>query len=219
MEERKIHPQDRVDIKNVIVSLMLASPPASQKQLSEALTIIAESDFPAQWTNLLPVIFILSPCCFEITLLIAFFFQELISKIQVNNPVVMNGILQTAHSIFKRYRSQVKGDSVLQELQLVLAQFASPFLEIIRVQFLTPISSKIKSGNSTTIFLFVVHGILGYRPAHHGQSLVQGESQSFAPQSLLDRQDFQPPQHHRSPRVLRGQHWRVHGGVPQVPEL
>ena len=39
----------------MIVSLMLASPPASQKQLSEALSIIAENDFPAQWESLLPV--------------------------------------------------------------------------------------------------------------------------------------------------------------------
>jgi hypothetical protein len=51
----KIHPHDRIEVKKIIVSLMLASPPGSQKQLSEALAIIAENDFPQQWESLLPV--------------------------------------------------------------------------------------------------------------------------------------------------------------------
>jgi len=54
----------------------------------------------------------------------------LVSKIQLNNPVVMNGILQTAHSIFKRYRGMIKTNETMLELQLVLSQFTTPFLEI-----------------------------------------------------------------------------------------
>jgi len=51
----KIHEADRVGVKSVIVSLMLTAPAQAQKQLSEALTLIAENDFPRDWTNLLPV--------------------------------------------------------------------------------------------------------------------------------------------------------------------
>ena len=54
----------------------------------------------------------------------------MVSKIQLNNPVVMNGILQTAHSIFKRYRGMIKTNETMLELQLVLSQFTTPFLEI-----------------------------------------------------------------------------------------
>jgi hypothetical protein len=41
-------------IKKFIVTLMLASEEALRRQLSAALTIIAESDFPAKWDSLLP---------------------------------------------------------------------------------------------------------------------------------------------------------------------
>jgi len=34
---------------------MLSSQPSIQKQLSEAISIIAENDFPQQWEGLLPV--------------------------------------------------------------------------------------------------------------------------------------------------------------------
>ena len=54
----------------------------------------------------------------------------MISRIQLDNFVVMNGILQTAQSIFKRYRTMYKTNDTMLELQLVLEQFTGPFLEI-----------------------------------------------------------------------------------------
>lgn len=50
-----INESDRKQIKTVIVDLMLSVPPHIQKQLAEALSIISNSDFPAQWPELLPV--------------------------------------------------------------------------------------------------------------------------------------------------------------------
>jgi exportin-2 (importin alpha re-exporter) len=46
---------ERDQIKNALVDLMVAVPPAVQRQLSEALSIISQSDFPHKWQNLLPV--------------------------------------------------------------------------------------------------------------------------------------------------------------------
>ena len=45
-------------IKSVIVTLMITVPPALQLQLSEAVTLIADNDFPDKWTSLIQVRFI-----------------------------------------------------------------------------------------------------------------------------------------------------------------
>ncbi|KAI7887654.1 HRC135 protein [Mucor mucedo] len=51
----KIAEQDRVEIKNQIVQLMITVPEILQLQISDALTLIAASDFPEKWESLLPV--------------------------------------------------------------------------------------------------------------------------------------------------------------------
>ncbi|CEI96204.1 hypothetical protein RMCBS344292_10370 [Rhizopus microsporus] len=80
-----IQETDRIAIKSQIVQLMITVPEKIQYQISDALTLIASSDFPNRWEGLLP---------------------ELISKLSATDYIVNNGILSTAHSIFKRYCKQ-----------------------------------------------------------------------------------------------------------------
>lgn len=40
-------------MKRVIVDMMLVSPEAVQKQLSDAVSIIGRTDFPEKWPNLI----------------------------------------------------------------------------------------------------------------------------------------------------------------------
>lgn len=49
----RIHESDRIAIKNLIVTLMLSSPEAIQKQLSDAISIIGKTDFPTKWPELI----------------------------------------------------------------------------------------------------------------------------------------------------------------------
>lgn len=49
----RIHSDDRNAVKQVIVNLMLVSPEAILKQLSDAVSIIGKSDFPEKWPNLI----------------------------------------------------------------------------------------------------------------------------------------------------------------------
>lgn len=49
----RIHMQDREAIKQLIVNLMLHSPEAIQKQLSDAVSIIGRYDFPNKWPDLI----------------------------------------------------------------------------------------------------------------------------------------------------------------------
>ena len=66
------------------MDLMCAVPDATQRQLSDALTIISKTDFPDRWPTLLPA---------------------LVSKL--GGPGmdlrVTNGVLEAANSVFKRY--------------------------------------------------------------------------------------------------------------------
>lgn len=77
----KIVASDRDWIKKNIVELMLSSPEQIQLQLSDAISIISKEDFPAKWNDLLP---------------------SLVERLKSGDFSVTNGILRTAHSIFKR---------------------------------------------------------------------------------------------------------------------
>jgi exportin-2 (importin alpha re-exporter) len=77
-----ISAQDRDSIKSNITELMLTSPEQIQRQLSDAISIISKEDFPEKWPNLLPT---------------------LVERLNSGDFNVINGVLRTAHSIFKRY--------------------------------------------------------------------------------------------------------------------
>uniref|UniRef100_A0A2P2JD21 Uncharacterized protein MANES_01G245400 n=1 Tax=Rhizophora mucronata TaxID=61149 RepID=A0A2P2JD21_RHIMU len=108
-----ILPNDKEQIKTLIVSLMLNSSPRIQSQLSESLSLIGKYDFPESWPKLLP---------------------ELVSNLQAaaqsNNYASINGILGTANSIFKKFRYQYKTNDLLVDLKYCLDNFAAPLLEI-----------------------------------------------------------------------------------------
>lgn len=99
----KIHQTDRDTIKQFIISLMLKAPESIQRQLSDAVSIIGREDFPAKWPNLI---------------------QEMVEKFSTGDFHIINGVLHTAHSIFKRYRYEFK------YLFLMLPQLKYSFLPI-----------------------------------------------------------------------------------------
>lgn len=106
----RIHETDRLAIKSLIVQLMLASTPAIQKQLSDAVSIIGKYDFPAKWPQLM---------------------DEMVAKFGTGDFAVINGVLQTAHSIFKRYRFEYKSQKLWTEIKLVLDTFAKPLTDLL----------------------------------------------------------------------------------------
>jgi exportin-2 (importin alpha re-exporter) len=110
-EGAKIATADRQLVKDNIVAFMTQMPPALQVQVGEAVTLIADSDFPSKWENLI---------------------DNLISQISLTDMKVTNGVLHTAHSIFKRWRSQFRSDSLFTEIAFVLSRFCEPFLAIFK---------------------------------------------------------------------------------------
>jgi exportin-2 (importin alpha re-exporter) len=106
----RILSQDRDSIKASITELMITSPEQIQRQLSDAISIISREDFPDKWPNLLPT---------------------LVEQLKATGDFhVINGILRTAHSIFKRYRHEFKSNELWKEIKYVLGIFAVPVTEL-----------------------------------------------------------------------------------------
>ncbi|XP_063967955.1 exportin-2-like [Lytechinus pictus] len=111
-EPNKISDEDRLKIKKKIVGLMLSVPLKLQRQLSDAISMIGKEDFPDKWDTLL---------------------GELTSQFQSGNFHVINGVLRTAHSLFKRYRYEFKSNALWKEIKFVLDNFAQPLTQLFYV--------------------------------------------------------------------------------------
>ncbi|CAB3229559.1 unnamed protein product [Arctia plantaginis] len=105
----RIHASDRATIKSLIVTLMLKSPEAIQRQFSDAVSIIGKCDFPEKWPSLIP---------------------EMVDKFNTGDFHVINGVLRTAHSLFKRYRYEFKSQKLWEEIKHVLDNFAKPLTDL-----------------------------------------------------------------------------------------
>ena len=99
---------DKELLKPHLVSLMLSVEAKYEKQLSEAISIIADVDFPDRWQSLLP---------------------ELVSKFGCGDLSIINGVLSTTYSIFKRYNFKFRSDDLFREIK--------GSLEIVQVPLLT----------------------------------------------------------------------------------
>ncbi|RHZ79547.1 hypothetical protein Glove_144g27 [Diversispora epigaea] len=110
-EEQRITPEIRQTIKGSIIDILVVVPSNIQLQLSEAVTTIANIDFPKNWQNLI---------------------QQLTNKFDPEDYVRNNGVLQTAHSIFKRWRHEFRSDELYVEINFVLEHFCTPFFQILR---------------------------------------------------------------------------------------
>uniref|UniRef100_A0A8C4HZ24 Exportin-2 n=1 Tax=Dicentrarchus labrax TaxID=13489 RepID=A0A8C4HZ24_DICLA len=110
-EPNKVSDPDRTAIKANIVNLMLSSPEQIQKQLSDAISIIGREDFPQKWPDLL---------------------TEMVTRFRSGDFHIINGVLRTAHSLFKRYRHEFKSNELWSEIKLVLDTFALPLTELFK---------------------------------------------------------------------------------------
>ncbi|KAK3727815.1 hypothetical protein QZH41_008254 [Actinostola sp. cb2023] len=110
-EPNKINEADRAAVKTQIVDLMLKSPEKLQKQLSDAISFIGHEDFPKNWESLLP---------------------DMVNRLQSGDFHIINGVLVTAHSLFKRYRHEFKSQELWAEIKFVLDKFAEPLTNLFK---------------------------------------------------------------------------------------
>eukprot|EP00919_Chromeraceae_sp_WS-2016_P068864 GHVR01162958.1.p1 GENE.GHVR01162958.1~~GHVR01162958.1.p1 ORF type:complete len:484 (+),score=124.43 GHVR01162958.1:68-1519(+) len=102
---------NRQEIKDNLVKLMLGSPSVVEVQLKEAILIIANSDFPSKWPNLLPEIFTV--------------------HLLQSDFKILKGALEVAASALQQYQSVERSPQVLSDLKnLVLPHVQQPLLNI-----------------------------------------------------------------------------------------
>lgn len=102
--------EDINQVKLEIIDVMIKLPNNLQIQIGESISLIAESDFPNNWTNLI---------------------DELISKLSNEDFILNKGILLVAHSIFKKWRPLFRSDELFLEIKMVLDKFCQPFLSLL----------------------------------------------------------------------------------------
>jgi exportin-2 (importin alpha re-exporter) len=122
-----IHPSDRIQIKQHNITLISKSPESVQHQLSDAASVIGREDFPRKWPDLI---------------------GEMVTKFATGNMHVINGVLHTAHSIFKRCRYEFESEELWTEIKLALNSFAKPLTEL----FIATVNlSKVHANNPAAI--------------------------------------------------------------------
>jgi exportin-2 (importin alpha re-exporter) len=99
----------RDTLKTNLIDLMCSTPPDVQKQLAEAVAIIAKYDFPSNWQSLIP---------------------HLVSKLASSDILTIKGVMLTANGIFKRFRNVHKSDELYAELVVCLTGFQAPLTQI-----------------------------------------------------------------------------------------
>ncbi|KAJ4471965.1 CAS/CSE protein [Lentinula aciculospora] len=107
--------QDKTALRAELVPAMLAlSSPADKSiraQIAEAVSLIAELDFPTRWENLI---------------------DQLVASLSPTDYNINIGVLQTGHSIFRHWRAHVRSDLLFTEINLVFSKFMTPFLQLFR---------------------------------------------------------------------------------------
>ncbi|KAG8532062.1 uncharacterized protein KY384_003699 [Bacidia gigantensis] len=108
--KHKLPQNEVIAIKSELIGLMISVPPNVQNQLGDAISVIADSDFWERWDTLV---------------------DDLASRLTLDNSQQNNGVLQVAHSIFKRWRPLYRSDPLFIEINHVLGKFGTPFLSLI----------------------------------------------------------------------------------------
>ncbi|KAI5964902.1 CSE1 [Candida pseudojiufengensis] len=101
--------QDVEKIKYEIIDIMIKLPNQLQIQIGESITLIAESDFPHKWPNLIEI---------------------LVGKLSLTDFINNKAILLVSHSIFKKWRPLFRSDELFLEIKSVLEVFVEPFLKL-----------------------------------------------------------------------------------------
>ncbi|KAI0248954.1 importin alpha re-exporter [Lactifluus subvellereus] len=112
-DEYPISVSDKEALKPQLVPAMIALSGTNEKliraQIAESVSLIAELDFPERWPDLI---------------------DQLVQSLSSNDFNVNLGVLETAHSIFRSWRSQARSDAFWSIIKLVHSKFLPPYFRL-----------------------------------------------------------------------------------------
>lgn len=114
-----------------MITLSAKSDKSLRVQVAETVSIIARYDFPERWDGLITVRLPLN-LMYGNTDLIRI--QELVGALKPSPQSYATNlsVLETAHSIFGRWRSEMRSNELFTTINFVLSQFVEPFLQVLR---------------------------------------------------------------------------------------
>jgi exportin-2 (importin alpha re-exporter) len=112
-DEYPIAVGDKDALKPQLVPAMIALSGASDKairaQIAESVSLIAELDFPERWPDLI---------------------DQLVQSLSNSDMNINLGVLETAHSIFREWRSRARSDAFWSVIKLVHGKFLVPYFQL-----------------------------------------------------------------------------------------
>lgn len=107
-----ISDSDRQAIKQHLLTLMLQAPRPVQVQLAAGLEEISITDYPDEWPNLLP---------------------EIANHLETSQDInVLKGTMETAHTVFLKFRSQARSNQLLKEIKYTVEGFQTTHLKVFK---------------------------------------------------------------------------------------
>ncbi|EJD01973.1 Cse1-domain-containing protein [Fomitiporia mediterranea MF3/22] len=116
-DEPIIPDAEKQQLRSLLVPAMISLSAATGKnlrtQVAETVSIIAGYDFPERWDGLI---------------------KELVNALNPSPEAyaVNLSVLEAAHSIFGRWRSEMRSNELFTTINFVLSQFVDPFLQVLR---------------------------------------------------------------------------------------
>ncbi|KAI8868448.1 Cse1-domain-containing protein [Ramicandelaber brevisporus] len=104
-----ISEEERNEIRTHIVGLMVQSDAKIKRVLGEAIALMAASDYPNKWPNLV---------------------KDMVARLSEKDFVTNNAILATARAIFSRWESEEKSNELFTIIKLVLEEFSGTYQQI-----------------------------------------------------------------------------------------
>ncbi len=117
----EISEAEKHEIRTHVVQIMMSAPPKVRVQVSEALTIISDTDFPERWPTLLPALVERMEVAFQSQ-------NQSQNQSQQVDLDAMKGVLGTLDSVFKRFRGQFIGN-IAKDLEYC-QQVIGPLLRV-----------------------------------------------------------------------------------------
>ncbi|KAL4253719.1 XPO2/CSE1 family protein [Abortiporus biennis] len=112
-EEAPLADADKIPTRKDMIPAMLAlsnpNDKAVRAQIAESISLIASSDFPERWSDLV---------------------DNLVASLSSTNFSINVGVLQTAHSIFRPWRAAARSNELFTVINYVLERFSKPFLQL-----------------------------------------------------------------------------------------
>ncbi|TRM64668.1 armadillo-type protein [Schizophyllum amplum] len=106
---------DKTALRSELVPAMIAlsnpSDKAIRAQVAESVSLVAELDFPHQWSDLM---------------------DQLVLSLSRTDYNINAAVFETAHSIFRPWRSQVRSDELFTVINFVYEKFMAPWLGMFR---------------------------------------------------------------------------------------